>query len=323
MSKQQLEFCTTKLDGNILTVTINRPEVMNSLHSPANIELGEVFDDFSQDAEQWIAIITGAGDRAFSAGNDLKYQAGGGKLERAPKGFAGLTSRFDCVKPIIAAVNGVAMGGGFEIALACDIIIASDNAVFALPEPRVGLAALAGGLHRLPRQIGLKQAMGMILTGRRVGAKEGMSAKDPTIAEYMKSKGYMTAQYGRNHLGDLDEMLPTNHGFDEFFGNLYHLNAEEEPENVDYPKNPEFLKNFGPRGVIRSNVDGTIEDTWLRVAQAAATEEEKEQSTDNGNGLSRRLRRLRRFNAKKKDDYRVASYSAVALASLGSVICFL
>lgn len=174
MGKQQLEFCTTELDGHILSVTINRPEVMNSLHPPANIELGKVFDDFSQDSEQWIAIITGTGDRAFSAGNDLKYQASGGKYVKAPTGFAGLTSRFDCNKPIIAAVNGVAMGGGFEIALACDLIIASDNAIFALPEPRVGLAALAGGLHRLPRQIGLKQAMGMILTGRRVSAEEGM-----------------------------------------------------------------------------------------------------------------------------------------------------
>src|SRR6202008_466838 len=86
---------------------------------------------------------------------------------------AGLTSRFDCDKPIIAAVNGVAMGGGVEIALACDLIIASENATFALPEPRVGLAALAGGLHRLPRQIGLKRAMGMILTARRVSAREG------------------------------------------------------------------------------------------------------------------------------------------------------
>jgi len=87
--------------------------------------------------------------------------------------IAGLTSRFDCDKPIIAAVNGVAMGGGFEIALACDLIIASENARFALPEPHVGLAALAGGLHRLPRQIGLKRAMGMILTARHVTAKEG------------------------------------------------------------------------------------------------------------------------------------------------------
>ena len=82
------------------------------------------------------------------------------------------------------------------------------------------------------------------------GAKEGLSEKDPTIAGLLKNHGYMTAQYGKNHLGDLDEHLPTNHGFDEFFGNLYHLNAEEEPENEDYPKSPEFAKKFGPRGVI-------------------------------------------------------------------------
>ncbi|RLA46928.1 MAG: enoyl-CoA hydratase [Gammaproteobacteria bacterium] len=174
MTKQTLEFCTTELDGRILTVTINRPEVMNSLHSPANFELQDVFNQFAEDPEQWIAIITGAGDRAFSAGNDLKYQASGGKMVPVETGFAGLTSRLDLNKPVIAAVNGVAMGGGFEIALACDLIIASDNAIFALPEPRVGLAALAGGLHRLPRQIGLKQAMGMILTGRRVSAEEGV-----------------------------------------------------------------------------------------------------------------------------------------------------
>src|SRR6185312_13255119 len=90
-------------------------------------------------------------------------------------GFGGLTSRFDLTKPVIAAVNGLAMGGGFEIALACDIIIAAENALFALPEPRVGLAALAGGLHRLPREIGTKKALGMILTGRRVSAAEGQA----------------------------------------------------------------------------------------------------------------------------------------------------
>ena len=146
---------------------------MNSLHPPANAELAEVFDDFANDPEQWVAIITGAGDRAFSAGNDLKYQATGGKMFSPASGFAGLTSRFDCSKPIIAAVNGIAMGGGFEIALACDLIIAAENAIFALPEPRVGLAALAGGIHRLPREIGMKQAMGMLLTGRRVPAAEG------------------------------------------------------------------------------------------------------------------------------------------------------
>jgi len=93
------------------------------------------------------------------------------------------------------------------------------------------------------------------------GAKEGMKEEDPTIAGLLKAQGYATGQFGKNHLGDRDEMLPTNHGFDEFFGNLYHLNAEEEPENEDYPKNPEFRKKFGPRGVIKSFAGGKIEDT--------------------------------------------------------------
>ena len=84
------------------------------------------------------------------------------------------------------------------------------------------------------------------------GADLGMRKEDPTIAEMLKPLGYATGQFGKNHLGDLDDMLPTNHGFDEFYGPLYHLNASEEPEHPDYPKNPEFLKKFGPRGVIHS-----------------------------------------------------------------------
>jgi enoyl-CoA hydratase/carnithine racemase len=167
------EFIAVAKDGPITTITLNRPEVMNAMHSPAHFEMDEALNAFAADESQWVGIITGAGDRAFSAGNDLKHQASGGKMGSPPSGFAGVTSRFDLTKPLIAAVNGVAMGGGFEIALACDLIIASENAIFALPEPRVGLAALAGGLHRLPRAIGVKRAMGMILTGRRVSAKEG------------------------------------------------------------------------------------------------------------------------------------------------------
>ena len=93
------------------------------------------------------------------------------------------------------------------------------------------------------------------------GAKEGMQAEDPTIATVLHAQGYATGQFGKNHLGDRDEHLPTNHGFDEFFGNLYHLNAEEEPELPDYPKDPEFRKKYGPRGVIHSYSDGRIEDT--------------------------------------------------------------
>jgi enoyl-CoA hydratase/carnithine racemase len=169
----ELKFSKVERKGPITIVTLSRPEVYNALHTDAHFELQKVFDDFSADPEQWIAVVTGSGDKAFCAGNDLKWQAAGGKRGWDKGGFAGLTARFDCDKPIIAAVNGVAMGGGFEIALACDLIIASENATFALPEPRVGLAALAGGLHRLPRQIGLKRAMGMILTARHVSAKEG------------------------------------------------------------------------------------------------------------------------------------------------------
>jgi arylsulfatase len=93
------------------------------------------------------------------------------------------------------------------------------------------------------------------------GAPEGMRKEDPTIATLLKAQGYVTGQFGKNHLGDRDEMLPSAHGFDEFFGNLYHLNAEEEPENPDYPKDPEFRKRFGPRGVIHSFADGRITDT--------------------------------------------------------------
>ena len=93
------------------------------------------------------------------------------------------------------------------------------------------------------------------------GAELGMKKEDPTIAALLKAKGYVTGQFGKNHLGDKDEHLPTNHGFDEFLGNLYHLNAEEEPENEDYPKDPNFKKRFGPRGVIKSSADGKIEDT--------------------------------------------------------------
>ena len=172
------QFSKVEKDGRLMVVTINRPEVYNACHPMANQELVDAFDEFQADPELWVAIITGAADKAFCAGNDLKYhaeiQAKTGKRPVHPaKGFGGLANRFDLDKPVIAAVNGVAMGGGFEIALAADIIVASEHAKFALPEPRVGLAAGAGGMQRLSRMIPLKKAMGMMLTGRHVPAKEG------------------------------------------------------------------------------------------------------------------------------------------------------
>ncbi len=107
------------------------------------------------------------------------------------------------------------------------------------------------------------------------GAPEGMKIEDPTIAVLLKERGYATGQFGKNHLGDLDEMLPTNHGFDEFFGNLYHLNAEQEPEHPDYPKDAEFKEKFGPRGVIHSYAGGKIEDTGpLTIKRMETVDEE-------------------------------------------------
>jgi crotonobetainyl-CoA hydratase len=169
----EYRFCTVEDEGRVRVVTINRPEVLNALHSEAHWEFDAVWNEFAASPDLWVGIITGAGERAFSAGNDLKVQAAGRRGPRPKTGFAGLTSRFDLDKPLIAAVNGVAMGGGFETALACDIIVAAENAAFALPEPRVGLIA-GSGVHRLPRMIGRKAALGMILTGRRVSAEEGM-----------------------------------------------------------------------------------------------------------------------------------------------------
>jgi crotonobetainyl-CoA hydratase len=167
------EFHKVERDGRLLIVTINRPERMNALHPPASFEIAQTINEFVADPDLWIAIITGAGDRAFCAGNDLRYQADGNKIEWSQTGFAGLTANYSLNKPVIAAVNGVAMGGGFELALACDLIIASDTARFALPEPKVGLVATGGGVFRLPRQIPVKQAMSIILTGRHVSAAEG------------------------------------------------------------------------------------------------------------------------------------------------------
>jgi enoyl-CoA hydratase/carnithine racemase len=173
------EYILYEKKDRVAYVTLNRPDVMNALHPPANRELCQAFDEFDQDPECWIAVITGAGERAFCAGNDLKYQARVGaevwkkEKEKVGKGgFGGITARFDCYKPIIAAVNGFALGGGFEIVLASDIVIAAEHASFGLPEPTVGLIPGAGGVHRLPRQIPFKLAMGMMMTGKRITAQE-------------------------------------------------------------------------------------------------------------------------------------------------------
>ena len=147
MTAVAYEFATYEKRGRVAIVTINRPERMNALHPPANFELHEIWNDFEADPDVWVGILTGTGDKAFSAGNDLRFTAEHGRdmIRMAESGFGGLTNRTQCWKPIIAAVNGYALGGGFEMALACDIIIAADHARLGLPEPRQHFGGVRAG----------------------------------------------------------------------------------------------------------------------------------------------------------------------------------
>lgn len=173
--QERYEFCRVERQGHLLKVTINRPAARNALHPPANQELENIFNAYEKDSELWVAIITGAGDLSFSAGNDMKYLASGEDMWIPETGFAGLTRRTNRSKPVIAAVNGMALGGGLEIAMACDMIVASDKAQFGLPEVKLGLFAGAGGVQRLSRQIGLKPAMEMLLTGEPVDCEKALA----------------------------------------------------------------------------------------------------------------------------------------------------
>jgi len=158
--------------GQITTIRLNRPQVLNAVNPAMHLELQRAFDEFAADDSQRICVITGAGSRAFCAGSDLEAGARDQGFTYPKHGYAGLIERFDLNKPLIAAVNGVCLGGGFEIALACDLIVACEGASFGLTEPRVGAIAVAGGVHRLVRHIGLKRAMGYLLTGARISPGE-------------------------------------------------------------------------------------------------------------------------------------------------------
>jgi len=172
------EVSKFEIDGHVAWITLNRPEAMNALNPRLRWELSKHFDEVESNDDLWMAVVTGAGDRAFCAGADLKHRS----VERqaSPEQRAhwqqlagdskSLIERWYYPKPVIAMVNGYALGGGLELAMACDIIIAADHAEFGLPEPRRGLIAGAAGVHRLPRQIGLKPAMGFMLTGRHMSA---------------------------------------------------------------------------------------------------------------------------------------------------------
>ena len=166
-------YCRYDRAGHVVTITLNRPEVLNAMHPEAHAELARAFDDYAADPELRVAIVTGAGDRAFCVGTDLKALANTGDHTKPATGFAGITHRFDLWKPVIAAVNGLCLGGGVEIVAACDLAIAADHAEFALSEPRVGLAALGGGaLQRLARELPMKEAMWLVLRAERISAEE-------------------------------------------------------------------------------------------------------------------------------------------------------
>lgn len=170
---EEFRHCRVTRLGAVMTVTIDRPAALNALHPPAHLELSRAFDLFAADPDLRVAVVTGAGSRAFCVGTDLKVRAETGRDDHPPTGFAGLTHRFDLLKPVIAAVNGLALGGGVEIVLAADLAVAAEHAEFGLPEARAGLAAIGGGgLQRLARQLPLKQAMALALTGRRIKADE-------------------------------------------------------------------------------------------------------------------------------------------------------
>jgi len=170
--------------GHVAYVTLNRPEVLNAMDLATHEELGSVWDDFEADDDMWVGVLTGAGGRAFSVGQDLKELAArnaNGTAEpssfgsRGKPGWPRLTERFSLAKPIVARVNGYALGGGFELALACDIIVAADHATFGLPEARLGLIPGAGGVFRLARQVPYRTAMGMLMTGRRLEAAQALA----------------------------------------------------------------------------------------------------------------------------------------------------
>jgi crotonobetainyl-CoA hydratase len=174
----EYEYIQVEKKDHLMIITINRPNAGNSVHPPAHREMSKAFDEYVNDPDLWVAILTAAGQKFFCAGSDLKYNQQVGipqlkkELAEIPGEYGGFVRRYDLYKPLICAVNGYAVGGGLELAMACDIIIASENAKFGLPEAKVGVFPDAGGLHRLTRQIPYHLAMGMIMTGNPITAAE-------------------------------------------------------------------------------------------------------------------------------------------------------
>lgn len=167
-----------EIRDHVATVTLNRPDAMNAVDLATEAELQRIWSAIENDPEVRVVVLTGAGERAFCTGADLKNPSLSGLEYWAasrPGGFGGIALRQTLNVPVIARVNGYALGGGFEMVLGCDIVVACEEASFGLPEPRVGRMPLDGGMTLLQRQIPFRQAMGIMLTGRRVRAAEAFS----------------------------------------------------------------------------------------------------------------------------------------------------
>ncbi|MFX1427764.1 MAG: enoyl-CoA hydratase-related protein [Promethearchaeota archaeon] len=176
----EYKFIIVEKKEHITIVTLNRPEVLNAIHPYISLELGHAINEFEDESNAWVAILTGAGEKAFSAGADLKWAAAisveeqRAAYEEVRKKRASLIRNFRITKPIIAAINGLAFGGGFELALSCDLMIAAEHATFCLPEPVVGRIPSGGGIHRLVRYLPYHLAMDILLTRKIITAQEGL-----------------------------------------------------------------------------------------------------------------------------------------------------
>ncbi len=166
-----MSLVTYELDDHVATITLNRPEARNAINGAVSKAMSTTMDELAEDDSCWVVVITGSGEKAFSAGMDLKaFSSGeGGDIIGASGGFGGLTQR-DFPKPIIAAVNGSALAGGFEIMLSCDLVVAAEHATFGIPEAKRGLIAGAGGLIRMPKRLPMAVALELAMTGDPIDA---------------------------------------------------------------------------------------------------------------------------------------------------------
>lgn len=244
-------------------VTLNRPQVLNAMDQQMHEELAVIWDDIEADDNIRIGVLSGAGDRAFSVGQDLKelakHQREGTAVKssfgsRGKPGWPRLTERFDRLKPLIAKVHGYALGGGFELALACDVIVATEETTFALPEAQLGLIAGAGGIFRLTRQIPVRIALGYLLTGRTMTAAKALQlglvndvVKAPLLDACVQSWVQDILRCAPLSIGAIKEAVSKSAAvsIEEAFGMHYHV-EELRKESLDAQEGPQAFVEQRP-----------------------------------------------------------------------------